>query len=174
MYKRQDEGCRAGAVKRNPSVENAQAQLRFTGWASVESPTLALAVGEQIDDYVADRLTGKLAAATTVQYAAWWDRWVWYCKTQKRESPILLPHAGNGVTAAVVEAEDVLLRYAGYLAWLGKAAGTVRTALFAIQAAHKRAGAGDPMEGMSRLWFFMDRLKAVSYTHLTLPTILLV
>jgi hypothetical protein len=57
------------------------------------------------------------------------------------------------------EDEVKLLSFAGYLAWLGQSAGTVRQHVFAVQAAHKRAGAGDPLKAAPRVILLLDALR---------------
>ena len=52
----------------------------------------------------------------------------------------------------VVENENKVLSFVGYLGWLGASSATLKQAIFAIKDGHKKAGAGDPTEGMCRLW----------------------
>ena len=52
-----------------------------------------------------------------------------------------------------------LLAFAGYFSWFGLASGTVRPHLLAVQAAHKCAGMGDPLEKATRLWILLEALR---------------
>jgi hypothetical protein len=58
-----------------------------------------------------------------------------------------------------IKDENQLLTFAGYLAWSGLAPGTIRQTLFALQSAHKRAGAGDPLAEATRIWILLEALQ---------------
>lgn len=58
-----------------------------------------------------------------------------------------------------MENENRVLNFLGYLGWLGASANTLRQHLFAIKNAHKRAGAGDPTEGMHRIWILANAME---------------
>ena len=57
------------------------------------------------------------------------------------------------------ENEEKLLRFLGYLGWLGCSVATLKQAVFAIKDGHKRAGKGDPTERMFRLWMLLSALE---------------
>ena len=57
-----------------------------------------------------------------------------------------------------IEKENKILAFLGYLGWLSFSSASLKQAVFALKDAHKRAGAGDPTEGLFRLWVLMNGL----------------
>ena len=102
-------------------------------------------------------MEGAKATSTERAYAGSWEKWKAWVRRHGWESEYL-SRKGDPV-----ENENRLLGFIGYLGWLGASAATLKQAIFAVKDGHKRAGAGDPTEGMCRLWILvraMDRRMA--------------
>ena len=112
-------------------------------------------IGHEVDEFVQDQLQKGLAKGTARTYQLGWDRWCWWTHCQGWESPYLL---GESKMERIKD-ENQLLTFAGYLAWSGLAPGTIRQTLFALQSAHKRAGAGDPLAEATRIWILLEALQ---------------
>jgi len=112
-------------------------------------------IGEEVADLVADKMHGDQAAGTARAYTQHWARWRWWATQHRWQSPYLM-----GETKwEKIRDEECLLAFAGFLAWLGFATGTIKQSLFAIRAEHKRGGAGDPLEGADRVWILLKTLE---------------
>jgi len=112
-------------------------------------------IGHEVDEFVQGQLQKGLAKGTARTYQLGWDRWCWWTHCQGWESPYLL---GESKMERIKD-ENQLLTFAGYLAWSGLAPGTIRQTLFALQSAHKRAGAGDPLAEATRTWILLEALQ---------------
>ena len=86
-------------------------------------------------------------------YRPCWDRWVWYTYCQGLWTPLLI----GKTPAEGIRDEDLVLLWVGYLKLLNKDGGTIRTAAFALQSAHKHIGVGDPLAKMERLWILLNK-----------------
>ena len=113
----------------------------------------SLAVGELVKEQVSEELQETGARGTMTLYKNHWERWAWFCLCWGLLSPLL-----TGKTDAErIADEDVVLTWVGYLRYLQKAGGTIKTAVYAVAAGHKRVGAGDPFDGMHRLWKLLEK-----------------
>ena len=79
--------------------------------------------------------------------------------------PGLGGRAGTTNCQDVLENENKVLAYVGYLGWLGASPNTIRQHLFAIKNVHKRSGRGDPLDGMRRIWILVNALDRRSTTR---------
>ena len=70
--------------------------------------------------------------------------------------------AASGHKNSKLGNEDRLLGFLAYVGWVGGSAATVKQNLFAIKAMHKRLGAGDPTEGMHRIWILANAMERKS------------
>ena len=116
-------------------------------------------VKERIDEWLEENMCGDKAPATEKAYANAWAKWQAWARRQGWLSEYLDRNQD------VVERENRLLGYVGYLGWLGASANTIRQSLFAIKTAHKRVGAGDITEGMHRIWILLGGLDRRSTTR---------
>ena len=101
-------------------------------------------------------LTGDLADSTEKMYKGAWAKWQAWARRHAWESDLLSP------TRSKLENEDRLLGFLAYVGWIGGSAATVKQALFAVKAMHKRLGAGDPTEGMHRIWILANAMERKS------------
>ena len=101
-------------------------------------------VNELVEEWLEDHMTGDKAQATERAYASAWEKWKCFARRQEWESEYL------NRKADMVENENKILSFLGYLGWLGASSNTLRQHLFAVKNAHRRAGQGDPTEGMHR------------------------
>ena len=97
-------------------------------------------VGTHLEEWLEANLTGDLADSTEKMYKSAWSKWQAWTRRHAWESELLSP------TRAKLENEDRLLGFLAYVGWIGGSAATVKQALFAVKAMHKRLGAGDPTE----------------------------
>ena len=112
-------------------------------------------VEAEVEEHVADKLRGGLAPGTAVSYQRAWERWCWWARRHEWSAPYLLGETRQDTR----QDEASLLSFAGYLSWRGLSPASVRQHLFAVQAAHKRGGAGDPLAAAPRVWLLLDGLK---------------
>ena len=108
-------------------VSEAEKKVPFTG-----------DVGMHLEEWLEANLTGDLADSTEKMYKSAWRKWQAWSRRHAWESELLNP------TRSKLENEDRLLGFLAYVGWIGGSAATVKQALFAVKAMHKRLGAGDP------------------------------
>ena len=113
-------------------------------------------VGLHLEEWLEHNLTGDLATSTEKMYKGAWSRWQVWARRHGWESELLNP------TGSKLENEDRLLGFLAYVGWVGGSAATVKQNLFAIKAMHKRLGAGDPTEGMHRIWILANAMERKS------------
>ena len=116
-------------------------------------------VRERIDEWLEENMCGDKAPATEKAYASAWMKWQAWARRQGWLSEYLDRNQD------VVDRENKLLGYVGYLGWLGASSNTIRQSIFAIKMAHKRVGAGDITEGMHRIWILLGGLDRRSTTR---------
>lgn len=109
-------------------------------------------VTEKVDEWLEANLQGDKAESTARAYADMWQKWKAWAASQQWESEFLDPRGDR------LEKENKLLAFLGYLGWLDFSAASLKQAVFAVKDAHKRAGAGDPTEGLFRVWLLMNAL----------------
>ena len=102
-----------------------------------------------VEDWLEENLHGDIAGSTEATYAGAWRNWVIWCNRQGDASPVI--HAKDDLRIA----EDRIIRYLGYLGWLGASANSLKQAIFALKSGHKRLGMGDPTAGKHRLWILV-------------------
>ena len=110
-------------------------------------------VKELVDEWLEEHMTGDKAEATNRAYASSWEKWKFFARRQGW-SEFLKPNED------LVENENKVLGFLGYLGWLGASVNTLRQAVFGLKDRHKRAGCGDPFAKMHRIWILtnaMDR-----------------
>ena len=106
-----------------------------------------------VDDWLEEHMAGDKAEATSRAYAGSWEKWKFFAKRQGW-SEFLNPNGD------LLENENKVLGFLGYLGWLGASVNTLRQAVFGLKDRHKRAGCGDPFAKMHRIWILtnaMDR-----------------
>ena len=151
-----DEGCYAGRRKgrliKKEEIEGAaflneedEKRLPFDGQ-----------VGLHLEEWLEHNLTGDLAESTEKMYKGAWCKWKAWARRHGWESDLLSP------TSSKLENEDRLLGFLAYVGRVGGSAATVKQNLFAIKAMHKRLGAGDPTEGMHRIWILANAMERKS------------
>eukprot|EP00434_Breviolum_minutum_P012254 symbB.v1.2.010803.t1/scaffold712.1/size170421/2 len=114
-------------------------------------------VGMHLEEWLEANLTGDLAESTEKMYKSAWGKWQAWSRRHAWESDLLSP------TRNKLENEDRLLGFLAYVGWIGGSAATVKQwALFAVKAMHKRLGAGDPTEGMHRIWILANAMERKS------------
>ena len=113
-------------------------------------------VGVHLEEWLEHNLTGDLAESTEKMYKGAWYKWQTWARRHGWESDLLSP------TRTKLENEDRLLGFLAYVGWVGGSAATVKQNLFAIKAMHKRLGAGDPTEGMHRIWILANAMERKS------------
>ena len=113
-------------------------------------------VGVHLEEWLEHNLTGDLAESTEKMYKGAWYWWQAWAKRHGWESDLLSPSRPK------LENEDRLLGFLAYVGWVGGSAATVKQNLFAIKAMHKRLGAGDPTEGMHRIWILANAMERKS------------
>jgi len=126
-------------------VSEAEKKVPFTG-----------DVGMDLEEWLEANLTGDLADSTEKMYKSAWGKWQAWSRRHAWESDLLSP------TRSKLENEDRLLGFLAYVGWIGGSAATVKQALFAVKAMHKRLGAGDPTEGMHRIWILANAMERKS------------
>lgn len=82
----------------------------------------------RVDEWLEANMHGDKAESTSRAYQSSWQKWVAWA----------------------------LLAFLGYMGWLGASPATMRQTLASIKDYHKRAGAGDPTEGMYRIWLLVN------------------
>ena len=114
-----------------------------------------LDIGTEVEELVEEQLRGGIATGTARTYQRGWEKWRLWARRHGWASPYMM-----GETRKERAEDEVrLLSFAGYLTWLGASPATVRQALFAIQGAHKRAGAGTPLSHAPRVWLLLKSLE---------------
>ncbi|CAK0902505.1 unnamed protein product, partial [Prorocentrum cordatum] len=108
----------------------------------------------EVQEWVHKKLASGLAHSTRTSYGEAWSKWLWWC-TRRGIPPLFEGDSKRQVT----EDEEELLRFIGYLGWLGKGNGTILSTLFALQGGHVRAGGGDPLVGKKRIKVLIDSLQ---------------
>ena len=130
------------------------------GLVSISAPehlvdlALDVPVFTEVQEWVHKKLAGGLAHSTRTSYGEAWSKWLWWC-TRRGIPPLFEGDSKRQVT----EDEEELLRFIGYLGWLGKGNGTILSTLFALQGGHVRAGGGDPLVGKKRIKVLIDSLQ---------------
>ena len=110
-------------------------------------------VGLHLEEWLEANLTGDLADSTEKMYRGAWAKWQAWARRHSWESELLNPSRNK------IENEDRLLGFLAYVGWIGGSSVTVKQALFAVKAMHKRLGAGDPTEGMHRIWILANAME---------------
>ena len=148
------EDWRAGGrrKKADPSEVAEKVSKQFVTAVGLQVRPFHGEVKERIDEWLEENMCGDKAPATEKAYANAWTKWQAWARRQGWLSEYLDRNQD------VVERENRLLGYVGYLGWLGASANTIRQSLFAIKTAHKRVGAGDVTEGMHRIWILLGGL----------------
>ena len=113
-------------------------------------------VGLHVEEWLEANLTGDLAGSTEKMYKGAWAKWQAWARRHAWESELLSPSRSK------LENEDRLLGFLAYVGWTGGSAATVKQVLFAVKAMHKRLGAGDPTEGMHRIWILANAMERKS------------
>ena len=160
------EGCTARCCK--PTGEGRKAGGRCqptTPAASLITPILARPAGSPLDDVgaeveecIEEYLKLGVTEGTARAYQRGWEKWLWWVKRHEWATPYLM-----GETRKERAEDEVrLLSFLGYLIWMRASSSGVRQCLFAIQGAHKRAGAGDPLTQTPRVWLLLVALKKTS------------
>ena len=126
-------------------IEEAERRIPFNG-----------DVGTHLEEWLEAKLTGDLADSREKMYKGAWTKWQAWARRHAWESDLLSP------TRSKLENEDRLLGFLAYVGWIGGSAATVKQALFAVKAMHKRLGAGDPTEGMHRIWILANAMERKS------------
>lgn len=126
-------------------VSEAEKKVPFTG-----------DVGMDLEEWLEANLTGDLADSTEKMYKSAWGKWQAWSRRHAWESELLSP------TRSKLENEDRLLGFLAYVGWIGGLVATVKQALFAVKATHKRLGGGDPTEGMHRIWILANAMERKS------------
>ena len=155
------EDWRAGGrrKKADPSEVAEKVSKQFVTAVGLQVRPFHGEVKERIDEWLEENMCGDKAPATEKAYANAWTKWQAWARRQGWLSEYLDRNQD------VVERENRLLGYVGYLGWLGASANTIRQSLFAIKTAHKRVGAGDVTEGMHRIWILLGGLDRRSTTR---------
>ena len=107
-----------------------------------------------LEEWLEANLTGDLADSTEKMYKSAWGKWQAWSRRHAWESELLSP------TRSKLENEDRLLGFLAYVGWIGGSAATVKQALFAVKAMHKRLG--DPTEGMHRIRILANAMERKS------------
>ena len=110
-------------------------------------------VGDRVDEWIEENLSGYRADSATKQYAGIYGKWRACSRRQRWRTEYL------DKSRRVEDNEDKILGFLGYLGWLGCTVATIKQAVFALKDARKRAGKGDPTEGMCRLWMLLGALE---------------
>ena len=106
----------------------------------------------RVDEWLEANMHGDKAESTSRAYQSSWQKWVAWARRQAWDSEYLDPKQ------AKLDNENKLLAFLGYMGWLGASPATMRQTLASIKDYHKRAGAGDPTEGMYRIWLLVNSL----------------
>ena len=147
---------RAGGRRKLPMAARAVAAAHLVGTRPRQPPITSLTdVGAEVEEHVAQKMSSGLARGTAYSYQKAWDHWCWWAKQHGWATPYLW----GETRAEKVEDEVKMLSFAGFLAWLGHSPGTVRQHVFALQAAHKRGGAGDPLREAPRVLMLLEALR---------------
>ena len=109
-------------------------------------------VALRIDEWLEANMHGDKAESTSRAYQSSWQKWIAWARRQAWDSEYLDPKQPK------LENENKLLAFLGYMGWLGSSPATMRQTLASIKDYHKRAGAGDPTEGMYRIWLLVNSL----------------
>eukprot|EP00913_Durusdinium_trenchii_P014360 g13470.t1 len=109
-------------------------------------------VQTHVEEWLEENIARSKAATTLRMYQSAWGKWEAWAARQGWPSCYL------NVKGDKLENEDKLLAFLGYLGWLGTTAASIKQALFAVKDGHKRGGAGDPTEGMFRVWMLVTSL----------------
>ena len=110
------------------------------------------AVKTYVDKWLEENIAGSKATSTLRMYQSSWAKWEAWAARQGWPSCYL------DIKGDKLVNEDKLLAFLGYLGWLGTTAASIKQALFAVKDRHKRGGAGDPTEGMFRVWMLVTSL----------------
>ena len=141
-------GGRASRSRRNAVQAQAEASLVV----DPQGDTFDGNVAGKIEDWLEANMVGDKAESTARIYRGMWQKWVAWARRQGWETEYLDPKGDK------LDNENKLLGFLGYLGWLGSGSATIKQAVFAVKDAHKRAGAGDPTEGMFRLWLLVNAM----------------
>ncbi|CAK9031018.1 unnamed protein product [Durusdinium trenchii] len=109
-------------------------------------------VQTHVEEWLEENIAGSKATSTLRMYQSAWGKWEAWAARQGWPSCYL------NVRGDKLENEDKLLAFLGHLGWLGTTAASIKQALFAVKDGHKRGGAGDPTEGMFRVWMLITSL----------------
>ena len=151
-----EEARRVGGRRKLPIAARATAAAHLVGARPRSVPITSLTeVGAEVEEHVAQKMCSGLAKGTAYSYQKAWDHWCWWAKRHGWVTPYLW----GETRAEKVEDEVKMLSFAGFLAWLGHSPGTVRQHVFALQAAHKRGGAGDPLREAPRVLMLLEALR---------------
>eukprot|EP00438_Fugacium_kawagutii_P035496 Skav226807 [mRNA] locus=scaffold2056:134273:145141:- [translate_table: standard] len=138
---------RAGGRKRDPIVAEAQKFVQLQPECVGD-----LDVQAQVEEWLEEHMTGDQAPSTQKAYQGAWRKWQAWCKRQGWLTPYLDPKGD------MVLNENRLLGYIGYMGWLGTSPAMLKQIVFAVKDAHKRAGHGDALGKMHRLWIVLTSL----------------
>ena len=117
--------------------------------ASDQAASANWRAGDSAQNVVTTARFSHHADSTTKQYAGIYGKWRAWSRRQRWHTEYL------DKSRRVGDNEDKILSFLGYLRWLRRTVATIKQAVFALKDAHKRAGKGDPTEGMYRLWMLL-------------------
>ena len=148
-----DQGRRAGGRHSRAKAEEKHAEKFVKLGKELQGD---LDVQAQVEDWLEQHMCGDKAVSTQKAYKAAWDKWCDWSRRQGWLSPFL---SNSNDTGTMVENENKVLGFIGYLGWLGTSVASLKQAIFAIKDAHKRAGHGDSTGKMHRLWIVLNSLE---------------
>ena len=148
----EDDNRKAGGRRRTTQEVAEQVAKKVVNNTGLQIRPFSGEVGERVEEWLEENMTGGKSAATEKAYAGAWAKWCAWARRQGWLTEYL------SKTEDAVSRENKLLAYVGYLGWLGCSVNTIRQAIFAIKTAHKRIGEGDVTEGMHRIWILLGGL----------------
>lgn len=149
----EDENDRKAGGRRKTTQEMAESiAKKVVDGLGLQVRPFSGEVGERVEEWLEENMTGDKSAATERAYAGAWSKWCAWARRQGWLTEYL------NKQEEIVSRENKLLAYVGYLGWLGCSVNTIRQAIFAIKTAHKKIGEGDITEGMHRVWILLGGL----------------